>query len=177
MIYYYIIYSLLFLYLFLLNNQGKIDIKMFLGVGHSDKKVFMVELGSRLCFLALIISLIFEFIINGLEFNIIATFFQIISLILFYISKKTMKDSWATNIINSPKLITTGIFRYSRNPVYVSYFLLFLSMIFVNYKIFSFIILIFLICFHLLVKQEEKFLINEFGSEYEEYMKNVRRYI
>lgn len=176
--YYYLVYSILFALIFLQNSQGKIDLKMFFGVRHSNKKIFIIELLSRLAFVVLIVTLIREFTINGFQFNLVVIILQVLSLCLFFVSKKTMKESWATNIKKSnAKLVDTGVFAYSRNPVYIAYHLLFISTLFINYSIFTFVYINFIVVFHFLILEEEKFLINEFGEEYVMYCKRVRRYI
>ncbi len=176
--YYYIIYSILFGYTFLKNSEGKIDLSMFFGVRNSNKSIFIIESCSRLCFVLLIVALVGESIVNGFGFNIFAIIFQVLSLVLFYISKKTMSSSWATNIEKSnSSLVSTGVFAFSRNPVYVAYHLLFISMLFVDFKVFILVYIIFSVVFHLLILQEEKFLKVEFGEEYIDYCSNVRRYI
>lgn len=175
---YYIIYSIVFALVFFQNNQGKFDLKMFFGVKHNNRKIFIIELFSRLTFVILIIALISEFAINGIKFNVVVIVLQVLSLILFFISKKTMKESWATNIKrDDTKLVDNGVFAYSRNPVYVAYHTLFISTIFINYIAFTVIYIIFLTVFHMLILQEEKFLTSEFGEEYLQYCKRVRRYL
>ncbi len=176
--YYYIIYSLLFVLVFLQNNEGKIDLKMFFGVRHKNKKIFIIELLSRLSFIILISALVVEFLLNGLKFNFVVIILQVLSLTLFCISKKTMKESWATNIRKSnSKLINNGVFAYSRNPVYVAYHILYISTLFINYRAFIIVYILFITIFHLLILQEEKFLLSEFGEDYQQYCKRVRRYI
>lgn len=75
-------------------------------------------------------------------------------------------------------LSTNGIYRFSRNPMYVSYFFCFVGMALLTQ---SWILLIFVFVFqisaHWIILSEERWCIREFGSAYEQYMKKVRRYI
>jgi protein-S-isoprenylcysteine O-methyltransferase Ste14 len=76
------------------------------------------------------------------------------------------------------KLITTGVFAFSRNPIYVAFWISMLGefLIFPNW-----ILLLYLVAaawlFHRQVLREEEFLNKNFGSEYVEYTKKVRRYL
>lgn len=89
----------------------------------------------------------------------------------------------ALSIINfaSPSddgLSTVGIYKYSRNPMYISYFVLFIGCsIMTNSVILFVVILIFQISVHWIILAEERWCIKSFGESYKEYMKTVRRYI
>ena len=104
----------------------------------------------------------------------------IVGVVLFGIAVHTMKDSWRAGIPESDKtdLVTTGIFRISRNPaflafdfVYMGVLLMFFNWILLLFTIFAMIML------HLQIKQEEFFLIETFGKEYQEYKQKTRRYL
>jgi protein-S-isoprenylcysteine O-methyltransferase Ste14 len=76
------------------------------------------------------------------------------------------------------KLITTGVFAFSRNPIYVAFAFVLLGqfLVFPNW-----ILLVYLaagIClFHRQVMREEEFLRKHYGQEYMEYCNRVRRYL
>ena len=71
-----------------------------------------------------------------------------------------------------------GIYRVSRNPMYVAYFIYFLGCVLLTR---SFILLTILIVFqitaHWIILSEERWCIKKFGEEYINYMNKVRRYI
>jgi protein-S-isoprenylcysteine O-methyltransferase Ste14 len=74
-------------------------------------------------------------------------------------------------------LITSGIFAFSRNPIYVAFALVFLG----EFLIFPhWILLIYLVGFAVLVHRqtlrEEVYLQGHYGSEYLDYCRRVRRY-
>jgi protein-S-isoprenylcysteine O-methyltransferase Ste14 len=76
------------------------------------------------------------------------------------------------------KLITTGIFAFSRNPIYTA----FASILLGQFLIFpNWIILIYMVAgvwlFHRQVLREEDYLKKHYGSEYLDYCNRVRRYI
>ncbi len=81
--------------------------------------------------------------------------------------------------INQPdKLITTGAFRISRNPIYVSFgsilfgqFIIFPNVILLVY----FVVAIWL--FHRQIRREEEFMKCQYGEEYRKYCQHVRRYL
>ncbi len=174
------IYGIVFAYFFLLNNEGKIDISMFIGVKHSNIKVATIEVFSRVSFLLLLTLVVISFTMekNIIDANIFAIIMQLLALIIFIVSKKSMASNWATNITNSQNNLTTnGVFKFSRNPVYVSYHILFLSMLFYSLSLFLGLYILFTITFHLLILEEEKYLKSRFGSEYMDYCNDTRRYI
>jgi protein-S-isoprenylcysteine O-methyltransferase Ste14 len=76
------------------------------------------------------------------------------------------------------KLITTGLFAYSRNPIYVAFASILVGqfLIFPNWILLAYVAAgVWL--FHRQVLREEVFLIRHYGQEYLEYAKRVRRYI
>jgi protein-S-isoprenylcysteine O-methyltransferase Ste14 len=71
-----------------------------------------------------------------------------------------------------------GLYKYSRNPMYVAFFLYFLGCSLLINSLFYFtILLIFQTSVHYLILSEERWCIKEFEEEYKKYMKKVRRYI
>lgn len=90
---------------------------------------------------------------------------------------------YAASIINYAKpskngMNMKGLYRISRNPMYVAYFVYFLGCVLLTG---SWILLASLIAFqissHWIILSEERWCIQQFGDEYLEYMKKVRRYI
>ena len=75
------------------------------------------------------------------------------------------------------KLVTTGIFVYSRNPIYAAFgfILIGIFLIFPNWIFLIYIVLGFLV-FNRQVLLEESSLKKQYGEEYTEYCQNVRRY-
>lgn len=71
-----------------------------------------------------------------------------------------------------------GVYRVSRNPMYVAYFISFLGCAFLTH---SWILLVVLIVFqvsaHWIILSEERWCVEKFGEEYIKYMKKVRRYV
>jgi len=103
-----------------------------------------------------------------------------VGLVLLFLSLVSFGRSFRVGIdVDNPdKLITTGIFGFSRNPIYVA----FAFVLFGQFLIFSNWILLAYICggvwlFHRQVLREEEYLETRYGQEYSEYCRRVRRYI
>jgi protein-S-isoprenylcysteine O-methyltransferase Ste14 len=82
------------------------------------------------------------------------------------------------DIDHSGKLVTTGIFACSRNPIYVA----FGSVLLGQFLVFpNWIMLVYFAAgiwlMHRQVLREEEFLRKQYGDEYGEYCKRVRRYV
>jgi protein-S-isoprenylcysteine O-methyltransferase Ste14 len=72
------------------------------------------------------------------------------------------------------QLITTGIYAYTRNPLYLSSTILFIGWsLLTRFTPFVFITLLFIILFVRVAKWEEKELLERFGPEYLEYKQRV----
>lgn len=90
---------------------------------------------------------------------------------------------YAVSIINYAKpkmngINLNGLYRVSRNPMYVAYFVYFLGCVFLTRSWVLFGLLIsFQISVHWIILSEERWCIREFGEEYIKYMNKVRRYI
>lgn len=74
-------------------------------------------------------------------------------------------------------LITIGVFAVSRNPIYVSFSIMFVG----QFLIFpSWILLVYILVaalrLHIQVLKEEKFLLEQYGDVFNEYCKKVGRY-
>jgi len=111
---------------------------------------------------------------------IISTLVCAISLIWFGLTLKIFGNSFRVGIDENTKdkLITTGTFSVSRNPIYVGFIAFFIGL-FIAYS--NILIIVFLLFFisiiHRQIVREEIFLTNFYGAEYFEYRKKVRRYL
>ena len=76
------------------------------------------------------------------------------------------------------KLITTGMFAFSRNPIYVCFILFFFGMFLIhrNIVITSWLIF-FTLIIHRQILREERFLSSHYGTDYDDYCRKVRRYL
>lgn len=76
------------------------------------------------------------------------------------------------------QLISGGIFRYVRNPMYLGILIIYISLIFLNISLISIVvfIIVFLV-YNKMVDFEEDVLEARFGEEYKEYQRKVPKWI
>ena len=126
-----------------------------------------------------------EFIISKYPliyaFNLIGILGLILSTFVF-ISGFNMFKSYDENPLPSSttdRIIKTGIFAYTRNPIYLAIVMFFLSMFLVFENVMYFLSAVGLTIWlhNYVIKSEENFLINKFPGEYDLYMKAVKRWI
>lgn len=88
---------------------------------------------------------------------------------------KTNIEPWKP----TTKILDTGFYGYSRNPIYLGMILLYLAVsCFANYVWFLLFLPICLLIIHFgVILREEKYLESKFGDEYLDYKKRVRRWI
>tara|TARA_B100001175_G_C19206098_1_gene493680 strand:+ start:182 stop:643 length:462 start_codon:yes stop_codon:yes gene_type:complete len=105
----------------------------------------------------------------------------LISIIFFYSGFNLFKLYKENPVPTSSteRLIKTGIFAYSRNPIYVSFVMFHLNMFLVFENVMYFLSFIGLsIWIHnYVIKEEEKFLLNQFPEEYQRYKYAVKRWL
>ena len=91
-----------------------------------------------------------------------------------------LKESWRVGVLENQKtaLITTGIYRLTRNPYFVSYGLMFLAYAMILQSV---ILLgltpIGLYLIHKMILAEEHYLLSLHGQRYAAYQKRVPRYL
>jgi protein-S-isoprenylcysteine O-methyltransferase Ste14 len=101
-------------------------------------------------------------------------------LILFLLSLISFGRSFRVGIDPDypDKLVTTGIFALSRNPIYVAFGIVLLGQFLLFSNWILFIYLLTAVClFHRQVLLEEEFLKQHYGQEYLAYCARVRRYL
>jgi protein-S-isoprenylcysteine O-methyltransferase Ste14 len=111
--------------------------------------------------------------------NIIALFLLAAGLLYTIISLVNLGRSTRLGLPEeSTELKTSGLYKFSRNPMYLGFNLLTISSVVytLNYAIFL-ISLYSIIIYHLIILAEEKFLENRFGEQYLEYKRKVNRYL
>lgn len=72
----------------------------------------------------------------------------------------------------------SGLYRLSRNPMYVAYFVYFLGCVLLTQSIpLFFLLIVFQVSSHWIILSEERWCQDKFGDEYVRYMQSVRRYL
>jgi len=91
-----------------------------------------------------------------------------------------MGRSWRIGIDpgSRERLVTTGVFAFSRNPIYVALDLLAASAFAMSGSVYFLLSgLVVVAAIHVQIHREERFLAGVFGAEYESYRERVRRYL
>jgi protein-S-isoprenylcysteine O-methyltransferase Ste14 len=163
-------------------------------IGTSTKKLFEIML-ENILFPALVSWTVFvilvafhvnlpaiisNYLINFVLLKYIGIIVCFIGLIIFLIALISIGKSWRIGIDenNSNELVTTGMFKHSRNPIFLFMDLYFTGIMLIYPNIVFIIIAVCtLIGIHLQILREEKFLLKKFGEKYIEYKKQTRRYI
>lgn len=102
-----------------------------------------------------------------------------VGLLIFLAALISFGSAWRVGIDeqNSNRLVTGGIFSYSRNPIFLFMDIYFLGIFFIYPNLFFLLFFIgAAIGIHIQILKEEQFLSVKFGQEYERYKKGVRRY-
>jgi protein-S-isoprenylcysteine O-methyltransferase Ste14 len=79
---------------------------------------------------------------------------------------------------NPDELVTSGVFAWSRNPIYVAFWWILLGqfLVFPNWLL-SVYLAAATWLFHRQVRREEAYLAHRYGAEYADYCRRVRRYL
>lgn len=99
---------------------------------------------------------------------------------IFFTAVYTMRDSWRAGIArqDKTKLVTAGIYRWSRNPAFLAFDLTYLglTLMFFNWPL-ALLSTFAAVMLHLQILQEEAYLPEAFGQAYLDYKSRVRRYL
>ena len=106
----------------------------------------------------------------------------LISSTFIFISGFNMFKSYDENpepTSTTKRIIKTGIFAYTRNPIYLSFLMFFLSMFLVFENVMYFLTAVALAFWlhNYVIKSEENFLLGKFPDEYDRYMRAVKRWL
>ena len=114
-------------------------------------------------------------------FNLMGILGLVMSLFFFFSGFNIFKsyDENPVPTSQTRKLIKTGIFAYTRNPIYIAFILFHFSMFLTFENVMYFLTSIGLAIWihNYVIKAEEKYLIKEFSEEYQRYINSVKRWI
>jgi len=119
-------------------------------------------------------------IFNSNTFKYVGFGLVLTGFILGILALITMRNSWRVGIKYDQKteLVKSGIYRFSRNPYFLSYDILILGYVLVYQSVVLMILLILLaVIFHNMILEEEKYLQSIHGDKYLDYKNKVNRYI
>ncbi|MBM7869011.1 protein-S-isoprenylcysteine O-methyltransferase Ste14 [Clostridium pascui] len=104
----------------------------------------------------------------------------LIGVSFFILAMVFLKTSWRAGIDKSTKteLVTSGLYRYSRNPAFVGMDLMFIGTAVTHANLITIALAILVIIgLHLQILQEEKHMKQVFKKEYNEYANKTSRYL
>ena len=154
-----------------------------MGIGNKPRKVLMIERVMSVatvltCIIGVLsIFLVKNYLMAGLR--IAGIVIGVIAVVFFALAMITMKNSWRVGIPEEKTtLITNGIYKWSRNPAFVGFDLLYLSVCLMFFNIPLVLGSIWAaVMLHLQILQEEEHMHRMFGEAYEEYRKHTLRYL
>ena len=83
-----------------------------------------------------------------------------------------------SEVRSEPAVIRDRIYKYLRHPMYVSEILLYLGLLLINLSIIAAIVWLAAIVFlYFICRYEEKLLLERFGADYEQYMREVPMWV
>ena len=100
--------------------------------------------------------------------------------LIFLLSVLCMKDSWRAGIPDKDHtdLVTSGIYRFSRNPAFLGFDLMYIGMMLMYCNLLIVPLTVFaIVMLHLQILQEERYLEKAFGTAYREYKRHTFRYL
>ncbi len=154
-----------------------------MGKGNKPRKVLILE---RVMTIATVLTIIVEVIsiwttkaYLPIGFCIAGIIIGICAVSIFAVATITMKTSWRVGILEEKtELITNGIYSISRNPAFVAFDLLYLSICLLFFNIPLLLISLWAaVMLHIQILQEEVHMHSMFGEAYDEYKKHTCRYL
>jgi protein-S-isoprenylcysteine O-methyltransferase Ste14 len=124
---------------------------------------------------AVIIGLIYSFFLP-LRFNTIWFYIGLLVFLFGFILDLTVLYAIRDTELDKP--FTNGPYRYSRHPIYLAAFFIIISISIMSFSwIFLLIAIIVAIVQLIAAPAEEKYCLNKYGKEYQEYMAKTPRWI
>lgn len=122
------------------------------------------------------------------EISVLSEFLSIIfgsvlllfNLIISAASLVNLKDSWRVGVLEDQKteLISSGIYRFTRNPYFLSYIIMFIAYTVILQNILLLVLTVFaFFLIHKMILKEERYLYSVHGADYMYYKQKVPRYI
>jgi protein-S-isoprenylcysteine O-methyltransferase Ste14 len=105
---------------------------------------------------------------------------MMLSLVWTVIAQNDMRNSWRIGIDTDTKteLITTGLFKISRNPIFFGMILTLIGLFLATPNAFTALFFILgYVLIQIQIRLEEEFLSTQHGEPYQKYKQRVRRFI
>jgi protein-S-isoprenylcysteine O-methyltransferase Ste14 len=123
---------------------------------------------------------VFKKDLNAMQYVAICIFVAGVALLFYCISMFAVKGKGTLSPADpTKKLVVSGLYKYSRNPMYIGVMLILIgeSAFFNSIPLWIYTAFIFLAFNLFIVLHEEPRLENDFGAEYQQYKKAVRRWL
>ena len=133
----------------------------------------VMSFSNLLVILAMLLSIVLLNPSNNTIIIVVSLLCGFLSILFFLLATITMKDSWRVGIpLEKTNIITDGIYKWSRNPAFVGFDLLYISNTLLYYNIPLLFNSIFaIVMLHMQILQKEKFMLKTFDNEYKNYKK------
>lgn len=133
----------------------------------------VMSFSNLLVILATLLSIVLLNPSNNTIIIVVSLLCGFLSILFFLLATITMKDSWRVGIpLEKTNIITDGIYKWSRNPAFVGFDLLYISNTLLYYNIPLLFNSIFaIVMLHMQILQKEKFMLKTFDNEYKNYKK------
>ena len=177
-----IIFYLFYIYKLIDLNKKNIKTNQA-GKGNKEKKVLIIErimgISNVIQIITMVISVLLINNTNNVYLISLSIIFGILSILFFSLATITMKNNWRVGIPEEKtSLVNYGIYKWSRNPAFVGFDLLYISITIMVFNIPLLIIsMISILTLHIQILQEEKHMIKMFGDEFNNYIKHTCRYL
>jgi len=160
-------------------KKGKIiELKLYSLVGF----ILYVLVGMTL--IVILASIDYYYNFSLFDYNLgysIGFILFILGLVLQGVAEATLGKYYLPSIgtVEDHKIVKDGIYKYIRHPGYLGEILIFFGLGFVTYSLLGILgaFVVSLMVYFGKVVPEEKYMLEKFGKEYEEYMKETFRFI
>ncbi len=118
-------------------------------------------------------------LVDGIAIKILGAVIVSLATLLYAIALRRLGGSWRLGIdrIMPGRLVTEGVYRWTRHPIYVAFDLLFAGTFLVLGRfVFLLLVLVWIPLMHLFMLREEYFLAQFHGAAYRDYCRRVGRY-
>jgi len=174
-----IIVGLVLPFILIKGEKGKIiELKLYSLVGF----ILYVLVGMTL--IVILASIDYYYSFSLFDYNLgysIGFILFILGIVLQGVAEATLGKYYLPSIgtIEGQKIIKNGIYKYIRHPGYLGEILIFFGLGFVTYSLLGILgaFIVSLMVYFGEVIPEEKYMLEKFGKEYEEYMKETFRFI
>lgn len=175
---------MLMIFIFKAVSQKKRGIDtIVMGKSGKEKTARITEIFLSLFMLATIAGSVISVIIVKSVFPLPARIFGCILCtaadVILAVAVICMRDSWRAGIAENEdtELVTDGIYKFSRNPAFAAFDLMFLGILIMFFNVpLAVVVVMTVIALHLQILNEEKYLSVKFGEEYQSYKSSVGRY-